>query len=117
MIDIKFITDMINQAGIVGLLVIVLAGLVWHVRNNTIPREAFEVMREHTDQQTTEFQELRQEWQTIGPSLGRIAEIQQKQYDLMEQTLNRVDALEQRIEETLLLDEPKDRGRRGRRED
>jgi flagellar biosynthesis/type III secretory pathway M-ring protein FliF/YscJ len=117
MIDIKFVLDVINQAGIVGLLVLVLAGLVWHVRKNTIPREAFEVLREHTDEQASQFQEMRQEWQTIGPSLGRIADIQQKQYDLMEQTLQRVDALEERIEETLMLEEPKERGRRTRREE
>jgi flagellar biosynthesis/type III secretory pathway M-ring protein FliF/YscJ len=117
MIDIKFILDVINQAGIVGLLVLVLAGLIWHVRKNTIPREAFEVLREHTDEQANQFQEMRQEWQTIGPSLGRIADIQQKQYDLMEQTLQRVDALEVRIEETLLLEGPKERAWRTRREE
>ena len=117
MIDIKFFLDVINQAGIVGLLILVLAGLVWHVRKNTIPREAFEVLREHTDEQANQFQEMRQEWQTIGPSLGRIADIQQKQYDLMEQTLHRVDALEARIEDTLMLEQPKERGRRTRREE
>jgi hypothetical protein len=90
--------------------------LAWWLKNRTMPREAYDLLQRQVDDQKAELQELRHECkETIIPTIGRIADIQQKQLEVMQETLNHVNQLEDRFEEVYRLDPTV--GRRLRRND
>jgi hypothetical protein len=114
---IGFAANLIDRMGVVGLLILVVGALVWWLLRRTIPRESYELLQHQIDEQRAELQELRYECkETIIPTIGRIADIQEKQYEVMRETLHHVNQLENRFEEVYRLDAPVS-GRRSRKDD
>ena len=114
---VKIVTEFVNQAGVTGLMVAAILLLLYYIRHNTAPRELVDCLQKQADKQDAEIQDLRHEWkETVGPSLVRIGDLQERQLELMEQTLRHVNELEDRFDEHYRLDLPQG-GRRGRRDD
>ena len=105
--DIKTAADIVNELGVAGVLLVVIGGLVWWLRHQTMPKEAYELLHERVGAQEDEIHELRYEVkETIGPAVARIADIQQRQYEVMQETLHHVSQLENRIDEYHRLEAP-----------
>jgi predicted nucleic acid-binding Zn-ribbon protein len=114
--EIQLAADVIEKLGIVGVLLVVSGGLAWWLVRRTTPREAYEVLQHRVDEQQEEIRDLRYECkELLGPSLARIADIQQKQYELMQETLKHVNQLEDRFDDAYRL-EPPQGGRRSRKD-
>ena len=112
--DIQVILSAVNQLGIGGAFLVMSVGLAWWILHRTRPRESYELLQQQIDEQRSELQELRHECkETIIPTIGRMADIQQKQLEVMQETLHHVNQLEDRFDEVYRLDAPG--GRRYRR--
>jgi hypothetical protein len=108
---------LIEKMGVIGLLLLIVIALSWWLWHRTIPREAYDVLQQRVDEQQGELQELRYECkEMVGPSLTRMAAIQQRQLELMQDTLKHVNELEERFDSQYRLDAPRGNPR-GRRED
>jgi hypothetical protein len=114
---IGFAASLIDRMGVVGLLLLVVGGLIWWLLRRMMPRESYELLQKQVDEQRTELQELRYECkEAIIPTIGRMADIQKQQLELMQETLQHVTELENRFDEVYRL-EPPASGRRGRKGD
>ncbi|MCA1553914.1 MAG: hypothetical protein LC737_06005 [Chloroflexi bacterium] len=83
--EIQSVLNIINQAGITGLLVVIVVALTFWITRRTVPRELYEECRSDIDDIRIEMRE------SIAPALDRLSEVQRRQVALQEEMWRHVE--------------------------
>jgi len=89
MFDIGLIQELlklIENGGMLALLLIIVVGLIIWIEKRTVPRMAYEKQAENLEEVRTEM------YQLIGPALDRLTSLQEKQLELHEEMWHRLEA-------------------------